>query len=294
LGAGLNGTLWVGGHALLRERFVATDVAQALGSGEVTMFFGVPTMYVRLLEQTPPDLRFDAVRLFVSGSAALPASVHQQFTARFDKSILERYGSTEFGFALSNPYEGPRVPGHVGFPLPGVAVRLLGPSEGDAAPGEEGEVAVKGDNVFQGYWRNDASTQKAFWTAPDGSRWFRSGDVAVFDPVKGYRISGRIKELIISGGFNIYPAEVEFELLDVPGVKAAAVVGQPHPARGEVPVAFVEAEPGFDPEQALAALTGRIASFKVPKAIHVIDALPRNAMGKVEKPRLKALLTEGS
>ena len=293
LGAGLNGTLFAGGRVLLRERFDAKDAIATLTRGEPSMFFGVPTIYVRLLEQAPPGTRFDRQRLFVSGSAALPASVHRDFEARFGARILERYGSTEFGFALSNSYRGRREPGFVGFPLPKVEVRLLGPGDRDVAAGEEGEIVVRGPNVFRGYWRNPEATAKAFWTDADGGAWFRSGDVATFDPVRGYRISGRIKELIISGGFNIYPAEVEFELLNVPGVRAAAVVGQPHPARGEIPVAFVEAEPGFDPERAIDELRDRIASFKVPKAIHVIDALPRNAMGKVEKPKLKARLKAG-
>lgn len=292
LGAGLNGTLSAGGRVRIRERFDAKDVLATLARGEATMFFGVPTIYVRILEQAQDGARFDAVRLFVSGSAALPASVHQAFEARFGQSILERYGSTEFGFALSNRYDGPRVPGHVGFPLPGVEVRLLGEGDAEVRDGEPGEIVVRGENVFRGYWRNDEATARAFWTDGEGRRWFRSGDVATFDPARGFKISGRIKELIISGGFNIYPAEVEFELLNVPGVRAAAVVGQPHEARGEIPVAFVEAAPGFDAERALEALRGRIASFKVPKAIHVIDALPRNAMGKVEKPRLKALLAK--
>jgi len=293
LGAGLNGTLTAGGRVIVRERFDAQDVLATLARGEVTMFFGVPTVYVRLLEHSKDATRFASMRLFVSGSAALPASVHQQFEQRFGQSILERYGSTEFGFALSNRYEGPRVPGHVGFPLPGVEVQLLGEGDQAVAEGQPGEIVVRGANVFQGYWRNEAATAQAFWTDGEGRRWFRSGDVATFDSARGFKISGRIKELVISGGFNIYPAEVEFELLNVPGIRAAAVVGQPHAARGEVPVAFVEADPDFDPERALELLRGRIASFKVPKAIHVVDALPRNAMGKVEKPRLKQLLPRG-
>lgn len=291
LGAGLNGTLYAGGRVRLRERFDAADAIAALARGDASMFFGVPTMYVRILEHAPEGTRFDAVRLFVSGSAALPASVHQRFEQRFGASVLERYGSTEFGFALSNPLHGRREPGHVGFPLPGVEVQLV---DGDGAPvsvGEPGEIVVHGANVFRGYWRNEEATAKAFWTDASGKRWYRSGDVATFDPVRGVKISGRIKELIISGGFNIYPAEVEFELLNVPGVRAAAVVGQPHEARGEIPVAFVEADAGFDPESAIETLRNRIASFKVPRAVHVIDALPRNAMGKVEKPRLRQLLT---
>ena len=290
LGAGLDGTLFAGGRVLLRERFDAAKVIDALARGEATMFFGVPTMYVRLLEHAAPGTRFEKVRLFVSGSAALPAPVHQRFAQTFGASILERYGSTEFGFALSNRYEGARYPGQVGFPLPGVEVRLLRPDDTPAGPGEPGEIVVRGDNVFRGYWRNEQASAKAFWTDPEGRRWFRSGDVGTFDPERGFAIAGRLKELIISGGFNIYPAEVELELLSLPFVRAAAVVGQPHAARGEIPVAFVEADPGFDPAVAIDALRARLASFKVPKAIHVIDALPRNAMGKVEKPKLKQIL----
>ncbi|MBV9409745.1 MAG: AMP-binding protein [Candidatus Eremiobacteraeota bacterium] len=292
LGAGLNGTLVAGGSVLLRERFDAPSVVAALANGEATMFFGVPTMYVRILDHAGPQTRFDRVRLFVSGSAALPASVHEEFARRFGVAILERYGSTEFGFALSNRYEGARHAGTVGFPLPRVAVRLANPDGEDVAPGEAGEILVHGPNVFAGYWRNDDATAAAFREDARGRRWFRSGDLATFDPERGYVINGRLKELIISGGFNVYPLEVEDELLRLPGVRAAAVVGQPDPARGELPVAFVETDSSFDAEATLAALRERLASFKVPKALYPIDALPRNAMGKVEKPRLRALLDE--
>ncbi|MBV8748998.1 MAG: AMP-binding protein, partial [Candidatus Eremiobacteraeota bacterium] len=292
LGAGLNGSLVAGGRVLLRERFDAPSVTAALADGEATMFFGVPTMYVRILEQTGDGVRFDRVRLFVSGSAALPATVHEEFARRIGVSILERYGATEFGFALSNRYEGPRHAGTVGFPLPRVAVRLANPDGEDVAPGEAGEILVHGPNVFAGYWRNDDATAAAFREDARGRRWFRSGDLATFDPERGYVINGRLKELIISGGFNVYPLEVEDELLRLPGVRAAAVVGQPDPARGELPVAFVETDSSFDAEATLAALRERLASFKVPKALYPIDALPRNAMGKVEKPRLRALLDE--
>ena len=291
LGAGLNGTLVAGARVLLRERFDAPSVIAALANGDATMFFGVPTMYVRILEQSPPGARFDRVRLFVSGSAALPASVHEEFARRFGVSILERYGSTEFGFALSNRYEGARHAGTVGFPLPHVDVRLADPaSANDVAPGEAGEILVHGPNVFRGYWRNDAATESAFVADAQGWRWYRSGDLATFDPARGYTINGRLKELVISGGFNVYPIEVEDELLRIPGIRAAAVVGQPDPARGEIPVAFVETGEGFDADATLATLRERLASFKVPKALYPIDALPRNAMGKVEKPRLRELL----
>jgi malonyl-CoA/methylmalonyl-CoA synthetase len=292
LGAGLNGTLVAGARVLLRERFDAPSVVAALANGEATMFFGVPTMYVRILEQAAEDVRFDRMRLFVSGSAALPASVHEAFASRFGVSILERYGSTEFGFALSNRYAGPRNAGTVGFPLPRVDVRLGDPaSGGDIEPGGAGEILVHGPNVFKEYWRNDAATAAAFAHDAQGRRWYKSGDLATFDPERGYVINGRLKELVISGGFNVYPIEVEDELLRIPGIRAAAVVGQPDAARGEIPVAFVETDDDFDAERALAALRERLASFKVPKHLYPIDTLPRNAMGKVEKPRLRELLT---
>ncbi|HEY4439160.1 MAG TPA: AMP-binding protein [Candidatus Elarobacter sp.] len=294
LGAGINGTLYAGGRALLRERFDVEDVLATLSSGEATMFFGVPTMYVRILQHAKRGTRFDGVRLFVSGSAALPASVHEEFAQRFGVSILERYGSTEFGFALSNRYEGPRHAGTVGFPLPHVDVRLTDPAGIDVAPGAAGEIVVHGPNVCRGYWRNEPATAAAFTVDDAGRRWYRSGDLATFDPERGYTINGRLKELVITGGFNVYPIEVEDELLRLPGIRAAAVVGKPDAARGEVPVAFVECDAGFDADAALATLRERLASFKVPKALYPIDALPRNAMGKVEKPRLREMLSSGA
>jgi malonyl-CoA/methylmalonyl-CoA synthetase len=291
LGAGLNGTLVAGGRVLLRERFDAPSVVAMLANGDATMFFGVPTMYVRILEQAGDGVRFDRVRLFVSGSAALPATVHEAFARRFGVSILERYGATEFGFALSNRYDAARHAGTVGFPLPHVGIRLADANGTDVAPGDAGEILVDGPNVFKGYWRNDAATAAAFWN-DGGRRWYRSGDLATFDPERGYAINGRLKELVISGGFNVYPIEVETELLRVPGIRAAAVVGQPDAARGEIPVAFVEVDDAFDADAALATLRERLASFKVPKHLYPIDALPRNAMGKVEKPRLRELLAK--
>jgi malonyl-CoA/methylmalonyl-CoA synthetase len=294
LGAGLNGTLVAGGRVLLRERFDAQSVIATLATGDVTMFFGVPTMYVRILEQAGREVTFPRMRLFVSGSAALPATVHEAFEGRFGVSILERYGATEFGFALSNRYEGPRYAGTVGFPTPRCHVRLADPEGNDVASGEAGEILVRGPNVFKGYWRNDAATEAAWSYDAAGSAWYKSGDLATFDPERGYTINGRLKELVISGGFNVYPIEVETELLRLPGIRAAAVVGEPHPARGEVPVAFVEVDPEFDEASALATLRERLASFKVPKALYRIDTLPRNAMGKVEKPRLREMLANGA
>lgn len=289
--AGLNGTLFAGARLMLRERFVVDDVRATLHAGETTMFFGVPTMYVRLLEAAH-DSSFEHMRLFVSGSAALPASVHAAFEHRFHSSILERYGSTEFGFALTNLYDGPRHAGTVGFPFPDVAVKLIDKDDRVALPGEIGEIAVSGPNVCAGYWRNAAATAAAFFLDDTGRRWYRSGDLATFDPERGYAIVGRTKELIISGGFNIYPREIEDELLLYPGIRAAAVIGRSDAARGELPVAFLEADDSVDFEEVGASLRKRLASFKVPKALYRTAALPRNAMGKVDKPRLRTLLEE--
>ena len=292
LGAGLNGTLAAGAHAIIRERFDVNEVAEILKSGQVTMFFGVPTMYVRFIEKIPAQ-KFEHVRLFVSGSAALPADVHRAFEEKFGVSILERYGSTEFGFPLGNRYEGPRVVGSVGVPMPGVEVAIVAPKTTDrVAPGEVGELLVSGPNVCRGYWERPEAMADAFVDF-DGRRWFRSGDSMRFDPDDGvYVVMGRLKELIISGGFNVYPLEVEAEMRLHPGVRDAALVGIYDAARGEIPVAFIEADPGFDTDAFVAALRDRLASFKLPKAVRVVDALPRNAMGKVEKQRLKASAEE--
>ncbi len=286
--AGLNGTLAAGAHAIVRERFDVNDVVALLQSGKITLFFGVPTMYVRFIEKIPPQ-KFEHVRLFVSGSAALPADVHEAFEEKFGASILERYGSTEFGFPLGNRYDGPRVVGSVGVPMPGVEVTIVAPKTTDrVAPGEVGELLVSGPNVCHGYWDRPEAMAEAFVDF-DGRRWFRSGDSMRFDPEAGvYIVMGRLKELIISGGFNVYPLEVEAEMRLYPGVRDAALVAVVDAARGELPVAFVEADPGFNTGAFVAALRERLASFKLPKAVHVVDALPRNAMGKVEKQRLKA------
>jgi malonyl-CoA/methylmalonyl-CoA synthetase len=284
--AGLNGTLANGAHVLIRERFDVNEAASLLQSGDVTMFFGVPTMYVRFIEKIAPQ-KFEHIRLFVSGSAALPADVHQAFEEKFGVSILERYGSTEFGFPLGNRYAGPRIVGSVGVPMPGVDVMLVAPKSTDrVAVGDVGELLVSGPNVSRGYWDRPEATAESYIEL-EGKRWFRSGDSMRFDAVNEvYVVMGRLKELIISGGFNVYPLEVEAEMRLYPGVIDAALVGVHDPARGEMPVAFIEAAPGFDTEAFTAAMRERLASFKIPKTVRVMDALPRNAMGKVEKQKL--------
>jgi malonyl-CoA/methylmalonyl-CoA synthetase len=232
------------------------------------------------------------LRLCVSGSAALSGEVFERFRTRFGVTILERYGSTEFGFALGNRYGGPRVPGSVGIPFPGVRVRIASADGTDLGSDGVGELLVNGPNVCRGYWRNPAATAAAFFVDADGTRWYRSGDLAAYDAqAQVYRIVGRLKDLIISGGFNVYPLEVENEIEPFAGVRACAVVGAPDPARGESIVAFVEADPNsFDAVALDAFLRERLASFKIPKRFIVVDALPRNALGKVEKPKLRALL----
>jgi malonyl-CoA/methylmalonyl-CoA synthetase len=285
--AGLTTSLCAGSRVVLHERFEAAAVVARLAQGDVTMFFGVPTMYVRLLECS--DAQIPPLRLFVSGSAALPERMHRAFAQRFGASILERYGATEFGFALGNRYAGPRVAGSVGVPLPGVAVRIAAEGATRALPsGEIGELLIAGPNVFCGYWGQPDATAAAFATDSSGTRWYRSGDLAQYDAeAEVYRIVGRIKDVIITGGFNVYPAEVEAAIESFPSVRACAVVGKPDEARGEIPVAFVEAGADLDVENVLAGLRAKLAGFKVPKEICIVEALPRNAMGKVDKPALR-------
>jgi malonyl-CoA/methylmalonyl-CoA synthetase len=289
--AATTASLAAGSRIMLRERFDARDVLDTIAAGAVTMFFGVPTMYVRLLENSG-ERTVPPIRLYVSGSAALSPETHRAFEDRFGARILERYGATEFGFALGNRYAGPRIAGSVGVPMPGVRVRIAAPDGLEPLPeGAIGELLVAGANVFVGYWERPQDTAASFAVDDDGTRWYRSGDLAQYDAADDvYRIVGRIKELIITGGFNVYPREVEDALERLEGVRACAVVGKPDPARGELPIAFVEVEGFVDTEALLISLRSQLASFKIPKEIRVLDTLPRNAMGKLDKPALRKLL----
>jgi malonyl-CoA/methylmalonyl-CoA synthetase len=210
------------------------------------------------------------MRLFVSGSAPLPAQVLEDFRVLFGHTILERYGMTETLMNISNPYTGERRPGSVGFPLPGVSVRL----------DENGEVLLKGPNVFAGYWRNEDATRAAF---SDG--WFKTGDIAERSSDGYYTLSGRKSDLIISGGFNIYPREIEEFLMEQPEVAEAAVVGEPDRVRGQVPVAYVvlKAETSGPLDELEARCREKLASFKIPRRFETVEKLPRNALGKVQK-----------
>ena len=273
---------WLASGCRMRlvERFEFARAAGWFAEFRPTLFFGVPTVYVRLLELPVDDARRigQGMRLFVSGSAPLPAHVLEAFRERFGHTILERYGMSETLMNTSNPYSGDRRPGTVGFPLPGVSVRIV--AEGGTVVGEgaPGELQVRGPNVFPGYWRNDAATAAAF---TDG--WFRTGDLGERSADGYITLRGRQSDLIISGGFNVYPREVEDVLLEQPGVREAAVVGEPDARRGEVPVAYVVTDDGPDEDALRAACAAALASFKVPRGFVRVDALPRNALGKVQK-----------
>jgi malonyl-CoA/methylmalonyl-CoA synthetase len=248
---------------------------------------GVPTFYTRLLQS--PALTKDStdhMRLFISGSAPLLADTHREWSARTGHAVLERYGMTETNMNTSNPYDGERVPGAVGHPLPGVSVRVTDPETGKELPREEiGMIEVKGPNVFKGYWRMPEKTKAEF--RPDG--FFITGDLGKIDG-KGYvHILGRGKDLVISGGFNVYPKEIESEIDAMPGVVESAVIGVPHADFGEGVTAVLVCNKGTDVSEAsvLKALDGRLAKFKMPKRVFVVDELPRNTMGKVQKNVLR-------
>ena len=252
-----------------------------------TSMMGVPTFYTRLLGDPRLDATLTAnMRLFVSGSAPLLAETHREFEDRTGHRILERYGMTETNMNTSNPYDGPRVPGTVGPPLPGVEVRVTDPETGSPVPaGDVGIVEVRGPNVFQGYWRMPEKTAEEL--RPDG--FFITGDLGTFDADGYLHIVGRQKDLIISGGFNIYPKEIETLLDALPGVRESAVIGVPHPDFGEAVVAIVvpDADPPPQADTLLACLGKRLARFKQPKKIVLVDDLPRNTMGKVQKNVLR-------
>jgi malonyl-CoA/methylmalonyl-CoA synthetase len=235
---------------------------------------GVPTFYTRLLS-TPAFTRDRAehMRLFISGSAPLLESTFAEFEARTGHRILERYGMSEAVIITSNPLDGDRIPGSVGFPLPGVELRIAG--------GETGVIQIRGPSVFSGYWRMPEKTAEEF--TADG--FFITGDVGRQDPDGRVWISGRAKDLVISGGFNVYPKEVEMVLDELPGVVESAVIGAPHPDFGEGVVAVVI---GKGEEAALiAGAREKLAAFKAPKRVFFVDELPRNAMGKVQKNLLR-------
>ncbi len=279
-----NISLLTGGKMIFLPGFDAATVLRLLP--QATTMMGVPTFYTRLLAE--PGFTREAtahMRLFISGSAPLLSETHLAFEARTGHRILERYGMTETNMNTSNPYEGERRAGTVGFPLPGVELRIT--AEGaEVAPGDVGMIEVRGPNVFSGYWQMPEKTREEL--REDG--WFLTGDLGTRDPEGYVQIVGRAKDLIISGGYNIYPKEVELLLDEVPGVLESAVIGLPHPDFGEAVFAVLTAQKGvdLDPEAVLAAIRDRLARFKQPKGAVVVAELPRNTMGKVQKNLLRA------
>jgi malonyl-CoA/methylmalonyl-CoA synthetase len=293
---GLHCALAAGATVLLRRRFAAAAAVADLLGGAASLFFGVPTMYVRLVDElrkVEDRSRLAKMRLFCSGSAPLAPETFAAFRELTGHVILERYGMTETGMNLSNPYAGPRVPGSVGTPLPGVSARIVGAQGLDVLHGNEGELLVRGSNVFSGYWQAPEKTAESFLHDDLGRRWFRTGDLARQDSDTGnFTLLGRRTELIISGGFNIYPREIEETLTGFPGIQEAAVVGRPHPEWGEVPVAFLVVDREIDINELIAWSRNQLAAFKVPKTVHVVEALPRNALGKVQKHLLPGVGNE--
>ena len=283
----LHGALINGSKMIWMARFDARKAVQAMR--RATVFMGVPTLYVRMLAEPGLDREATSnMRLFVAGSAPLLLETFNEWRERTGHTILERYGMSETVMLASNPYDpkdGERRGGTVGFPLPGVGLRICA-DDGTVLPaGEVGGIQVKGPNVFKGYWRMPEKTREEF--TPDG--WFKTGDVGKVDE-RGYvSIVGRSKDLIISGGYNVYPAEIEGFINELPGVAESALVGVPHPDFGEVGVAVVIPKPGasMQPEEIVATLKSRLANFKIPKRCFVVDELPRNTMGKVQKNLLR-------
>jgi malonyl-CoA/methylmalonyl-CoA synthetase len=290
--------LWAGGQIDAFERFDATGIVDRVAAGRYTLFMAVPTIYVRLIElmeSLPPDRRaavadgFAALRLSVSGSAALPASIHDRWAGLTGQRLLERYGMTEIGMALSHRYDGERRAGTVGEPLPGVEVRLVD-EQGREIDGENtsGEIQIRGPAVFLEYWRRPEATGESF-----AEGWFRSGDVAVRE--RGhYRILGRSStDIIKSGGYKLSALEIEAALMDHPAVGGCAVVGIADGTWGEVVAAAIVPATGgtADPEEVRAWCRGRLSSYRIPRILLVVDALPRNAMGKCDKSAVRRMFT---
>lgn len=283
LGFGVHCWIVSGCRMRLLERLDTANAEQMFLDYQPTLFFAVPTIYVRL-NQMSNEAAAEigrSMRLFVSGSAPLPAQVLEDFRTRFGHTILERYGMSETLVNISNPYVGERRPGSVGLPIAGVSVRLLNADGQPVRDGEVGEVYVRGANILKEYWRNEEATRNAFRNG-----YFRTGDLAIRSSDGYYELQGRASDLIISGGYNIYPREIEEFLQLQPEIAEAAVVGIPDPVWGEIPVAFVVIRQAFDPIDMQLRCKKSLAAFKAPRNIHVVEQLPRNAMGKVAKKQL--------
>jgi len=281
----LHCALLSGSRVLWMSRFDAKEVLRLMP--RATAMMGVPTFYTRLLAEPALDrATCEGMRLFIAGSAPLLAETFRAFEQRTGHAVLERYGMTETGMNASNPLLGERKPGCVGPPLPGVSIRVVDAQGSKCAAGTIGEIQVRGPNVTPGYWNQPDKTAESF----TDDAWFRTGDLGTFDEDGYLAIVGRAKDLIISGGLNIYPKEIEERLDALPGVEESAVIGVPDPDFGEAVVAVVIARAGHSLTEGgiISTLKGEIAGFKVPKRVVFASELPRNAMGKVQKSALRA------
>lgn len=280
LANGMHCAFIAGATMRLLTRFEHQKIKDECVDFKPTVFYGVPTIYVRLLEKTEKEANQigATVRLFVSGSAPLPPQVLDAFREKYGHVILERYGMTETLMNISNPYVGERRAGTVGFPLPGTSVKIITTDGKEAGVDEEGEIHIKGPNVFSQYWNRPDATSASFENG-----YFKTGDMAVVSDDGYYTLRGRKSELIISGGFNIYPREIEEFLMEQEEIKEAAVIGVPDRMRGELPVAFVVPNGKLDEKALEDKCKKSLASFKVPRKFISIDVLPRTALGKVQK-----------
>ena len=283
----LHGALNAGAMTILLPRFDPEKALQTLCARKCTILMGVPAIHRRLIN-TPDASAYDLshVRLITSGSDRLPDDLFRKFTTTFGHVLLERYGMSETGMLISNPLHGERRVGSVGRPLPGVAVRIVQPETEEPLPdGHIGEVQVRGDNIFKGYWRQPEKTAAAF--TPDG--WFRTGDVGLREPDGYFTLKGRSRDLIISGGYNVYPSEVELVLAEHPAVQASAVIGCPDSDWGEIVVAIIIPHPQTDltREAITTHCRAYLVNYKVPRRIIFVEDLPRNSLGKIQRAKLQ-------
>jgi len=286
LANGMHCAFIAGATTRLLPRFEHQKIKDECANFKPTLFYGVPTIYVRLLEKAEDEAQLigASVRLFVSGSAPLPPQVLDAFHKKYGHVILERYGMTETLMNISNPYVGERRAGTVGWPLPGTSVKIITPDGKEAGVDEEGEIHIKGPNVFSQYWNRPDATLASFENG-----YFKTGDMAVVSEDGYYTLRGRKSELIISGGFNIYPREIEEFLMEQDEIKEAAVIGIPDKVRGELPVAFIVSNGNLDEKALEDKCKKSLASFKIPRKFIAIDLLPRTALGKVQKHVLAKL-----
>ncbi|MBI2655206.1 long-chain-fatty-acid--CoA ligase [Candidatus Woesearchaeota archaeon] len=289
IGVALLTSLYTGNFTVLKRKFDAGDVLETIQKRKATLFMGVPTMYFKILEADAEKYDLSSMRLFVSGSAPLSKELFSQLKKALKHEVLERAGMSESMMNFSNPYEGERVPGSVGFCLPGVKIRVTDKNYNDVPVNTEGDILIKGPNVFHGYWNKEKYNEEVF---KDG--WFVTGDVGKVDE-KGYvYILGRSKDVLISGGINIYPREIEEVIESMPQVRECAVVGIPDKEFGESVKAYVVLHEGkkLSGNEIISYCRERLASFKKPKYVEFIEALPKNTMGKILKEELRKMHSE--